>query len=152
MEATQQILSLIDDNKEKLTDGVYKEICDKLAELNKVPARYVKVWGFMVKAVKNKYGESEVSVVDTDEPPDSCLIFHSPRCEILQVVDEIPSQYEGVTQVSGCDIPRKMLCGKTYEAINEVLPDRGYFHLSGRMGFEGDENEKYFVTRMEALK
>lgn len=154
METTQQILSLIDDNKEKLTDGVYKEICDKLAELNKVPVGYVKVTGFMVKAVINKYGEREVRAEreddsDTEAPPDSCLIYHSPRCEILQVVDEIPSQYEGVTQVLGCDLPKKMLCSETYEKMNAVLPNRGYFYLdtSGN-----EENEKYFVTRMETLK
>jgi hypothetical protein len=149
METTQQILSLIYDNKEKLTDDVYKELCDMLMKLNKAPVGYVKVTGFMVKAVHNKYGESEVRVVETDEPRDSCLIFHSPKCEILQVVDEIPTQYEGVTQCNGCNLPRKMLCGETYEKMNAVLPDRGYFYLdtSGN-----EENEKYFVTRMETLK
>tara|TARA_R110002020_G_scaffold173496_1_gene364406 strand:- start:811 stop:1197 length:387 start_codon:yes stop_codon:yes gene_type:complete len=47
---THEVLELIDNNKEKLTDEVYKQLCDELAELNKKKkTKYARCEGVMVR-------------------------------------------------------------------------------------------------------
>ena len=118
MDTAQQILSLVDENKEKLTDDVYKELCDKLMELNKTPLNYVRLTGVKV----------QINVTDDGEECDPYL-GHRPSSVILQVVDEIQIR-ERMFLVDVCDFEKSQVTKDEYHMIKREIEGNGYHRVN----------------------
>ena len=140
METTQQLLSLIDDNKEKLSDGAYKEICDKLAELNKVPDEYVRLSGIATKI--ETFDEEEKGRRIDRNNFDEYDFWHGEKSVILQVVERLDTEYN---PLYGFDLGKSLITKNEYNSIKKGIGKCGYSCL-------GKGDKKFFVTRMEALK
>tara|TARA_R110002020_G_C16123653_1_gene760548 strand:+ start:591 stop:1007 length:417 start_codon:yes stop_codon:yes gene_type:complete len=134
---TQQILNIIDENKEKISDGVYKEICDKLAELNKVPHDYVRLTGIGTKIVTFD-DEEKGRRMDRNEF-DEYDFWHGTKSIILQVVERIGTEYEGV------NMNKSIITKGKYDDIKTQIAKYDYYCL-------GQADKKFFVTKMEQLK
>ena len=118
MDTAQQILSLVDENKEKLTDDVYKELCDKLMELNKAPLKYVRMTGVKV----------QINETDDGEECDPYL-GHRPSSIILQVVNEIQVR-ERMFLMDVCDFEKSQVTKNEYEMIKGEIEANGYHRVN----------------------
>ena len=55
---THEVLELIDEHKHKIPDGIYKELCDKMAELNRKEPGHARIMGIMVSPVCSCCGDN----------------------------------------------------------------------------------------------
>ena len=136
MTTPQQILSLVDENKEKLTDEVYKNLCDKLMELNKAPDQYVRLTGIRVKIKTVEYCEGE---------EESNYLRPESKSVIVQVVDKI-----GQHITDQCHLDKGLLCKEEYEKIVKEIESDGYRRL--KETYCDWDKTMFLVTKMEPLK
>jgi hypothetical protein len=127
METTQQLLSLIDDNKEKLSDGVYKEICDKLAELNKEKeSKYVRIEGILLTMYM-----ADDNMMTSDE-----------RVSLLVKVDD------SVNRGMVYEIEMGFICTQYFKNINEAIKRHGYIKVM----YNNQTDTWLIILKCETLK
>ena len=103
------LINIIDKQKDKLPDGVYKELCDNISAINKEETKFVEIKGTLLIPYNND---------------DRLYIKDEPVCFVLEIVDKFDSIYTGLH------------CGKftvkaTENVINEMFR-KGYSnHLYG---------------------
>ena len=114
---THGILEIIDEHKEKMPDCVYKELCDKMAELNNKKTKYARVEGIMLFPAYSC---------------DSCSI-HDERVNLLvEVGEECGCEYE---------IETGKICNQYFKSLNESISKHGYTKVLYNV-----QNDSYLIV------
>lgn len=101
---THEVLEIIDNNKQAFSDGEYKKLCDKLAELN------------MKK--KTKYARCEgILIVPVSEDGNG---FNDERVFLHVEIDD------SVGRSVGGDIETGKVNSRYFESVNNEIEKRGY--------------------------
>lgn len=101
---THEVLEIIDNNKDKFTDGEYKKLCDKLAELN--------------KKKKTKYARCEgILILPVSEDGNR---FNDERVFLHVEIDD------SLERMAGCDIETGKVNSLYFKNVNDGIKKRGY--------------------------
>ena len=55
---THQVLEIIDEHKHKMPDGVYKDLCDKMADLNRKEPGYARIKAILISPESSCCGDN----------------------------------------------------------------------------------------------
>jgi hypothetical protein len=135
------LMTSIDTIKEKITDAEYKELCDKMMELNnqrKSDTKYYRVW----------YVSTNIYVVRDDHDDDQATTNFYPKFE-NKIIKLCPKTVEDkrrlINERGGCVMDHKIL-GVERQSPLPVITNCGVYYL------QSTDNRDYAVVRIDDLE
>ena len=123
---THEVLEIIDNNNDKFTDGDYKKLCDKLAELN--------------KKKKTKYARCEgILILPVSEDGNR---FNDERVFLHVEIDD------SLGRSAGCEIETGKVNDQYFKSVNADIKKSGY----SKVGYNIQSDSYLMILKFEILE